>query len=406
MPKEKRKADKSKENRTAKRPAEPETRRPDNQFSDYHQQVLQRVVPNPSKVSPSDILALTRVCGNRSIQRLLSRRQSRTGGFDLDDNMARRINRARSGGQPLGRSLQKQMTAHMGYNFSGVRVHIGPNSDELNRQLSAKAFTTGQDIFFRHGAYNTASASGRALIAHELSHVVQQSSGRIPSSGGAITVRPADDPFEREAETMARRVALGDHRRSRNSNVADWSRGGGIVQRLTDISGKNKSGNYYATAKDGKEIAVEPYKKGQYNCHGFTFGCGPVFGFSPLSTEVTKLLLAEGAKPFAGADKSTGGINAFGGGTELKKGDIAEWMMSSKFAAHTSRIIENKKIINAGEGVMVPVKQRDKFGIGYKEGYLGIHSSSGYSVVLWRGLPEDVATGKKTEEGNGYRTEQ
>jgi Domain of unknown function (DUF4157) len=62
----------------------------------------------------------------------------------------------------------------MGTDFSRVRVHTDGQSDRLNRSIQAKAFTTGQDVFFRQGAYNPGSRGGQELIAHELTHVVQQ----------------------------------------------------------------------------------------------------------------------------------------------------------------------------------------------------------------------------------------
>jgi hypothetical protein len=69
----------------------------------------------------------------------------------------------------------------MGADFSGVTVHTDTQSDQLNRSVQAKAFTTGQDIFFRQGAYQPSSRSGQELIAHELTHVVQQHGSGIES---------------------------------------------------------------------------------------------------------------------------------------------------------------------------------------------------------------------------------
>jgi hypothetical protein len=66
------------------------------------------------------------------------------------------------------------MEGAMGTDFSSVRVHTGSESDSLNKSLSARAFTTGSDIFFRSGEYNPATTQGQQLLAHELTHVVQQ----------------------------------------------------------------------------------------------------------------------------------------------------------------------------------------------------------------------------------------
>jgi len=84
------------------------------------------------------------------------------------------IEQARGGGQPLDRTVQRQMESAFGTNFSHVRVHTDSGADTLNHALSARAFTTGQDIFFRQGEYNPGSSAGRQLLAHELTHVVQQ----------------------------------------------------------------------------------------------------------------------------------------------------------------------------------------------------------------------------------------
>ncbi|MEJ6487518.1 DUF4157 domain-containing protein [Nostoc punctiforme UO1] len=84
------------------------------------------------------------------------------------------IQRARGGGQPLADNIREPMEQAFGADFSGVRVHTDSLSDQLNQSIQAKAFTTGQDVFFRQGAYEPGSRGGQELLAHELTHVVQQ----------------------------------------------------------------------------------------------------------------------------------------------------------------------------------------------------------------------------------------
>jgi hypothetical protein len=91
------------------------------------------------------------------------------------------IDQARGGGSALDGAVQRQMGAAFGADFSGVRVHTDGQADTLNRSVSAVAFTTGQDIFFRQGAYSPESSSGKQLLAHELTHVVQQNGASILS---------------------------------------------------------------------------------------------------------------------------------------------------------------------------------------------------------------------------------
>lgn len=116
------------------------------------------------------------------------------------------ILRARGGGRPLEAALQEQMGARLGHDFSDVRIDIGPEADHLNRRLSANAFTIGSHIFFRYDAYDPTSIRGRELIAHELVHVVQQRHGRVYGQASGMTVRPANDALEQEADVLARQV--------------------------------------------------------------------------------------------------------------------------------------------------------------------------------------------------------
>jgi hypothetical protein len=146
--------------------------------------------------------------GNRAVQRMLAQR-SGEGSFDLDDETAARINSQRGGGQTLDSATSERMGAATGEDFSNVRVHTSSEADELNQQLSAKAFTTGQDIFFKEGAYDPGSSGGQELLAHELTHVVQQRNGAVPGGGGKMKVNAPGDSFEQEADSVAHGVASG-----------------------------------------------------------------------------------------------------------------------------------------------------------------------------------------------------
>lgn len=109
-------------------------------------------------------------------------------GGDASTELESTINSARGRGQSLDFGLQQQMGQVMGADFRGVKVHTDATADRLNRSIQAKAFTTGQDIFFKRGAYHPGSREGQELIAHELTHVVQQTGrGRQSSSVQATT---------------------------------------------------------------------------------------------------------------------------------------------------------------------------------------------------------------------------
>ncbi len=101
-------------------------------------------------------------------------RQEAIGGGEASTELSVEINRARGGGQPLDPGLQQSMGLAMGEDFSGVRVHTDERADSLNQALSSRAFTTGQDLFFKKGEYQPGRRFGQTMIAHELTHVVQQ----------------------------------------------------------------------------------------------------------------------------------------------------------------------------------------------------------------------------------------
>lgn len=84
------------------------------------------------------------------------------------------IQLARGGGQPIEGQTRSKMGRALGTDFSTVKVHTDAQSDLMNRSLGARAFTTGRDIFFRRGEYSPGNNEGQKLLAHELTHVVQQ----------------------------------------------------------------------------------------------------------------------------------------------------------------------------------------------------------------------------------------
>ncbi len=95
-------------------------------------------------------------------------------GEEAPPEVAASIKQAKGGSSGLDRSVRSQMNRAFGTDFSDVRIHTDRVADSLNRDLHANAFTTGQDIFFRQGQYDPKSRTGQKLIAHELTHVVQQ----------------------------------------------------------------------------------------------------------------------------------------------------------------------------------------------------------------------------------------
>jgi hypothetical protein len=124
-------------------------------------------------------------------------------GGALSDGLSSRINSRRGGGQSLDDGTRTAMEGSFGTSFQDVRIHTDAEADSLNRSISAKAFTTGSDIFFRKDT----SPGDHSLLAHELTHVVQQRSGS--GGGGGMRVGPAGDSSEVAADSMSTAVTSG-----------------------------------------------------------------------------------------------------------------------------------------------------------------------------------------------------
>src|SRR2546428_3714613 len=147
----------------------------------------------------------------------------------LSDETAKRINASRSNGEPLDLGVRRKLELGFGDQFADVSIHKDSEADVLSRRLNAVAFTSGTDIYFREGTYQPNSMTGRRLLAHELSHVIQQRS--IPQEG-SMTVGAAGDAYEQEADTRSSNI---DALSKPAEGVADRSpRSGGSIQRSTN----------------------------------------------------------------------------------------------------------------------------------------------------------------------------
>jgi len=133
----------------------------------------------------------------------LVQRSENIGGGEASTDLELSIQSARGSGQSLDSNLQAKMGQAMGADFSGVKVHTDSQSDQLNQSIQAKAFTTGQDVFFRQGAYKPSSRGGQELIAHELTHVVQQNGSAVQRSSESVIQRDWDSvAYETEDPTQ------------------------------------------------------------------------------------------------------------------------------------------------------------------------------------------------------------
>jgi hypothetical protein len=95
----------------------------------------------------------------------------------VSDSVSGKIKSSMGGGNPMQSGIRSFMESRFGTDFNDVKIHNGEESTELNRSLNAKAFTISNNIYFNSGQYQPETDSGKHLLAHELTHVVQQQGG-------------------------------------------------------------------------------------------------------------------------------------------------------------------------------------------------------------------------------------
>jgi hypothetical protein len=143
-----------------------------------------------------DVLGLQRAAGNAGVASLVEDERS-----PVHDVVS-------SGGRPLEPEVREDMEGRLGHDFGDVRVHDDSTAHESARAVNAHAYTVGSNIVFQRDRYDPASSDGRIMLAHELTHVVQQRSGPVdgtPAPGG-INVSDPSDRFERDAASNAERA--------------------------------------------------------------------------------------------------------------------------------------------------------------------------------------------------------
>jgi hypothetical protein len=103
---------------------------------------------------------------------------------EVSNRLQSQIDSLKGGGQPLSDPVRGFFEPRLGHDFSGIRVHTNNNAAVVSRELNAKAFTVGSDIAFGAGRYQPQTQEGRSLLAHELTHTIQQGAS-APTSGEA-----------------------------------------------------------------------------------------------------------------------------------------------------------------------------------------------------------------------------
>ncbi len=204
----------------------------------------------------------------------------------------------RSPGSPLDSSTRSFMESRFGHDFGGVRVHTDARAQESARAVGALAYTVGRDLVFAAGQYAPGTSAHRSLLAHELTHVMQQ---RGEWDGSHLWLGEADDSHEREAAAAARNVASGQAVLPRVSSAGvPPSR----VQRLLsrDEAGAESEGEGMGEESDGIVLTAEEAEL-----------------FEEVLSNEPELVAAQGAEGFAPRRKRETGRKD--GGDESESSD-------------------------------------------------------------------------------------
>ncbi|MGI8683971.1 MAG: eCIS core domain-containing protein [Acidimicrobiales bacterium] len=148
-------------------------------------------------VSPSALPLLQRAAGNAAVASAME---------ELDGSSVHGV--VSGGGAPLDQPVQTAMEAQLGVDLSDVRVHTDSRASQSAESINAQAYTAGSHIVFQRQQYQPGTDSGLQMLAHELTHVVQQRSGPVDGTPvhGGVSVSDPSDRFERAAEQNASTV--------------------------------------------------------------------------------------------------------------------------------------------------------------------------------------------------------
>ncbi len=149
-------------------------------------------------LDPAAVMDLQRLAGNSAVGAALED-QDRSPVHDVVNS---------GGGSALPAEVAGEMSQRLGHDFSDVRVHTGGQAHDSAVAVNAQAYTVGNNVVFQRDKYDPGSDSGKLMLAHELTHVVQQRHGKVDGSdaGGGIRVSDPSDRFEREASANAEAV--------------------------------------------------------------------------------------------------------------------------------------------------------------------------------------------------------
>ena len=141
------------------------------------EQTVQRKCASCGKeeeIQRSTIGNIQRKCAKCEEEEMIQMKSQDHSGNMVSSTLMNQIQSTRGQGQAMDVNTRSFMEPRFGMDFSGVRIHADKQAAQMSQGINARAFTVGSDIYFNQGAYTPGTTDGKRLLAHELTHVVQQ----------------------------------------------------------------------------------------------------------------------------------------------------------------------------------------------------------------------------------------
>lgn len=256
-------------------------------------------------------------------------------------------------GVPLGSTVRQFMEPRFGVDFSRVRIHANRRAAALSRSISARAFTHGRHVYFNEGEYQPDTHDGKRVLAHELTHVIQQGGSR--STQQPVAVPRAISAGTAGSAIIQRMGPLGAELRQ---NVAPWGSGptGSDYEVSTD-AGSNLSG--------WQAYAIFPTNL-SYWCHGHSLGTFGSYGYSVYSGPPMQTVVKDEWNNVA-PDKS-------------KAGDMAVWTSGFDHSALFTKPVIEKGQLNHDKSTLSTKNGQAPLAVKTLTDIAGTYGSAGIAV--------------------------
>ncbi|QHT70503.1 DUF4157 domain-containing protein [Rhodocytophaga rosea] len=237
------------------------------------------------------------------------------------ESISQQIGSRKGNGSPLPGSTKSFIEERFGADFNDVRVHTDGQAIQLSQQLNAQAFATGNDIYFNQGKYSPESSDGKHLLAHELTHVVQQNAGIQQK-----TIQ-RDDKKPEESCTTGFQDGEGMEVNPPKNNVVyaiwmTWQEGDNREKR-TNEGIKIWLKKRYGTLTPSLEGRIIDYMQQKFSVGGDELkpGCQYIIGLDSVVYDVVRMMAGEKRIDSGGGSSEGKGTGASGtGGKEKGKG--------------------------------------------------------------------------------------